>query len=68
MAKTTLGPGDDIIVDGASVDEVLSKQQAFLPLAILSRSIVRQAIHEKGVERVAGISPRPESLSGKHDP
>src|SRR5688500_2436396 len=39
MARTTLGPDDDIIVDGASVDDVLSKQQAILPLAILSRSI-----------------------------
>jgi hypothetical protein len=40
MAATTLAPGDTIISDGRSVEEVLRKQQSILPLAILSRSIL----------------------------
>ena len=40
MAETTLGPGDSIIVDGCSPEEVLQTQQRVLPLAILSRAIL----------------------------
>jgi hypothetical protein len=40
MAETTLGPGDTIISDGCSPEEVLQKQQTILPLAILSRSML----------------------------
>jgi hypothetical protein len=40
MAATTLGPGDSIISDGRSPEEVLHKQRTILPLAILSRSIL----------------------------
>ena len=61
MAKTTLGPDDDIIIDGASVEEVLSKQQAILPLAILSRSIAGQSISDNGTVH-AEVGPlRPPS-------
>jgi hypothetical protein len=67
MAKATLGPDDDIIVDGASIDEVLSKQQAILPLAILSRSISGQAVYCNGAAHVEGVLPSPESLPGRGD-
>ena len=67
MAKATLGPDDDIIVDGASVDEVLSKQQAILPLAILSRSIAGQAVNGNGAVHIEAALPSPESLPGKED-
>jgi hypothetical protein len=40
MAETTLGPGDSVISDGRSPEEVLSQQQAILPLAILSRALL----------------------------
>jgi hypothetical protein len=40
MAATTLAPGDTIITDGRSVEEVLLKQQRVLPVAILSRALV----------------------------
>jgi hypothetical protein len=40
MAETVLGPGDTIISDGRSAEEALHKQQTFLPLAILSRSLL----------------------------
>jgi hypothetical protein len=40
MAETVLGPGDTIISDGQSAEEVLHKQQTILPLAILSRSLL----------------------------
>ena len=40
MAATTLAPGDTIISDGRSVEDVLQKQQHILPLAILSRSLL----------------------------
>jgi len=40
MAATTLAPGDTIITDGRSVEEVVLKQQRVLPLAILSRSLL----------------------------
>jgi hypothetical protein len=61
MAKTTLGPDDDIIIDGASVEEVLSKQQAILPLAILSRSIAGQSVNDHGAVH-AEVGPlRPPS-------
>jgi hypothetical protein len=39
-AETTLGPGDMIICDGRSPEDVLRKQQLLLPLAILSRSLL----------------------------
>ncbi len=39
MATTALGPDDYVISDGSSVEDVLYKQQAILPLAILSRSM-----------------------------
>ncbi|ETX01882.1 MAG: hypothetical protein ETSY2_36500 [Candidatus Entotheonella gemina] len=65
MAKTTLGPDDDIIIDGASVDEVLSKQQAILPLAILSRSIAGQQVNGKGAVHIEQVPRTPTSLSGK---
>lgn len=67
MAKTTLGPDDDIITDGASVDEVLSKQQAILPLAILSRSIAGQPVDGNAALHVEGVPPSPESLPGQPD-
>lgn len=67
MAKTTLGPDDDIIMDGTSVDEVLSKQQAILPLAILSRSIARQPANNCGKAHAEGASPMPESPADKRD-
>jgi hypothetical protein len=40
MAETTLGPGDCVISDGRSPEEVLHTQQTILPLAILSRSLL----------------------------
>lgn len=40
MAETALGPGDSIISDGSSPEDVLQKHQTILPLAILSRSIL----------------------------
>ncbi len=40
MAATTLAPGDTIITDGRSVEEVVLKQQRVLPLAILSRALL----------------------------
>ena len=40
MAETTLGPGDSVISDGRSPEEVLHKQQTILPLAILSRALL----------------------------
>jgi len=67
MARTTLGPDDDIIVDGASVDDVLSKQQAILPLAILSRSIAGQPLNGNGAAHVEGVPSSPEALLGKGD-
>jgi hypothetical protein len=39
-AETVLGPGDTIISDGRSPEEVLYRQQTILPLAILSRSLL----------------------------
>jgi len=67
MAKMTLGPDDDIIIDGASVEEVLSKQQAILPLAILSRSIAGQSVNSNRAVGVEGAPLRPESLPSKRD-
>jgi hypothetical protein len=51
VAETALGPDDYVISDGSSVEEVLHKQQTILPLAILSRAIVKgkEAIKD-GVE------------------
>jgi hypothetical protein len=40
MAETALGPGDSIISDGSSPEDVLRKHQTILPLAILSRSLL----------------------------
>lgn len=40
MAETTLGPGDSVISDGRSPEDVLHKHQTVLPLAILSRALL----------------------------
>jgi hypothetical protein len=40
MAQTALGPGDLVISDGRSAEEVLKKQHTVLPVAILSRSLL----------------------------
>ena len=40
MAETTLGPGDYVISDGRSPEEVLYRHQTILPVAILSRSLL----------------------------
>jgi hypothetical protein len=40
MAETILGPGDSVISDGRSPEEVLQQHQSILPLAILSRSLL----------------------------
>jgi hypothetical protein len=40
MAETTLGPGDSVISDGHSPEEVLHKHQTILPVAILSRALL----------------------------
>lgn len=40
IAQTALGPGDVVISDGRSAEEVLHKQHTVLPLAILSRSLL----------------------------
>ena len=40
MAETTLGPGDRVISDGRSPEEVLRQHQTILPVAILSRSLL----------------------------
>lgn len=41
FAKTVFAPEDIIISDGRTVDEVLSRHQRLLPLAINSRQILR---------------------------
>jgi hypothetical protein len=40
MAETILGPGDSVISDGRSPEEVLRQHQTILPVAILSRSLL----------------------------
>ena len=40
MATTTLGPGDSVISDGMTPEEVLQKHRTILPVAILSRSLL----------------------------
>ncbi len=40
MAETTLGPGDRVISDGHSPEEVLYQHQTILPLAIQSRALL----------------------------
>jgi hypothetical protein len=40
MAQTALGPGDLVISDGRSPEEVLQKQHTVLPVAILSRALL----------------------------
>jgi hypothetical protein len=42
VARTVLGPGDVIINDGITCEEVLAKHQRLLPLAINSRQILRE--------------------------
>jgi hypothetical protein len=42
VAKTYFSPEDVIINDGKTVDDVLSKHQRLLPLAINSRQILRE--------------------------
>ena len=40
MAETVLGPGDSVISDGGTPEEVLEKHLTILPAAILSRSLL----------------------------
>jgi hypothetical protein len=40
IAQTALGPGDLVISDGRSAEEVLKKQHTVLPVAILSRALL----------------------------
>jgi hypothetical protein len=42
VAKTHFSPEDVIINDGRTVDDVLTKHQHLLPLAINSRQILRE--------------------------
>lgn len=42
-AKTFFTPSDVIINDGSSLEEVLNRHQALLPLAISSRELLRAA-------------------------
>ena len=42
FAKTHFGEDDIIIHDGSSLDEVLSKHEELLPLAVSSRKMVRE--------------------------
>ena len=41
-AETCLGPGDKIVTDGRSPDEVLRRLQALLPVALHARVMVGQ--------------------------
>ena len=41
-AETTLAPGDSIVSDGYSVDEVLANLKMILPLALHSRLLLRE--------------------------
>jgi hypothetical protein len=43
QAVTMFGPGDWIISDGVSPEEVVRKQQTILPVAILSRALLTTA-------------------------
>lgn len=40
MAATILGPGDSVISDGGSPEEVLQRHRTILPAAILSRALL----------------------------
>jgi len=42
IARTIFAPGDVIIHDGFSLEEVLAKHQRLLPLAVDSRQILRE--------------------------
>ncbi len=42
LAKTSFAPSDVIINDGRSLEEALSRHQRLLPLAIVSRRMLRQ--------------------------
>jgi hypothetical protein len=42
IARTVFAPGDIIINDGVSFEEVLAKHQRLLPLAVDSRQILRE--------------------------
>ena len=69
VAETALGPDDYVISDGGSVEEVLHKQQTILPLAILSRAIVKgRGVVKSGVglDALAGHQPG-KSLPGRRD-
>jgi hypothetical protein len=69
VAETALGPDDYVISDGSSVEEVLHKQQTILPLAILSRAIVKgkEAIKDGvGLDDWAGHQPG-KLLPGRRD-
>lgn len=40
IAETILGPGDRVISDGGTPEEVLQNHMTILPVAILSRSLL----------------------------
>jgi hypothetical protein len=42
LARTIFAPGDIIIHDGPSLDEVLAKHQRLLPLAVDSRQVLSE--------------------------
>jgi hypothetical protein len=42
IARTIFAPGDIIIHDGPSLDEVLAKHQRLLPLAVDSRQVLSE--------------------------
>ncbi len=65
MAKTTLGPDDDIITDGASVEDVLGRQQDILPLAILSRLIAGWPVSGGEAVHVEAMPLRREYIRGQ---
>lgn len=42
MAETVLDSGDNIVSDGNTLEEALAKQRRLLPLALLSRHVLRR--------------------------
>jgi hypothetical protein len=41
-AETILDSGDNIVSDGNTIEEVLAKQRQILPLALVSRDVLRR--------------------------
>jgi hypothetical protein len=41
-AETVLDSGDNIVSDGNTLEEVLAKQRQILPLALISRDVLRR--------------------------